>query len=108
LDEAIWSLTSPRVKRISGFGNFRSRVLDSDLSIGRPAPVVRRHRPTLLVLAVITLAGVMIARRIWPANDTDVLPHQHPELQSEHPHVQGEPSRHAHAYVIDDLHPRWP
>jgi hypothetical protein len=60
------------------------------------------------VLAVITLAGVMIARRIWPANDTDVLPHQHPELQSEHPHVQGEPSRHAHAYVIDDLHPRWP
>jgi hypothetical protein len=24
LDETIWSLTSPRVKRISGFGNFRS------------------------------------------------------------------------------------
>jgi DNA polymerase (family 10) len=24
--------------------------------------------------------------------------HQHPELQPEHPHVQGEPSRHAHAY----------
>jgi hypothetical protein len=50
----------------------------------------------------------MIARRIWPANDADVLLHQHPELQPEHPHVQGEPSRHAHAYVIDDLHPRWP
>jgi hypothetical protein len=30
--------------------------------------------PTLLVFAVITLAGVMIARRIWPANDADVLP----------------------------------
>jgi hypothetical protein len=37
------------------------------------------------VLAVITLAGVMIARRIWPANDADVLPHQHPELQPEIP-----------------------
>jgi hypothetical protein len=24
LDETIWSLTSPRVKRISGFGNFRA------------------------------------------------------------------------------------
>jgi len=37
------------------------------------------------VLAAITLVGVLIARRIWPANDADMLPHQHPELHPEHP-----------------------
>jgi len=55
--------------------------------------------PTLLVLAAITLVGVLIARRIWPASDADMLPHQHPELHPEHPRVQGEPSRHAHASI---------
>src|SRR6266851_7467016 len=30
------------------------------------------------------------------AEDSDVVPHQHPELPSDHPHLQGEPSRHAH------------
>jgi MFS family permease len=69
LSHACWLLTYP----LAGW-------------LGSSAGIV----PTLLVLAVITLAGVMIARRIWPANDADVLPHQHPELQPEHPHVQGE------------------
>jgi hypothetical protein len=64
--------------------------------------------PTLLVLAGITLAGVLLAYRLWPADDADVIPHQHPKLLPEHPHFRGDPSRHTHAYVIDDLHPRWP
>jgi hypothetical protein len=33
---------------------------------------------------------------------------QHPELPSDHPHLHGEPSGHAHVYVIDNLHHRWP
>jgi hypothetical protein len=64
--------------------------------------------PTLLVLAALTFAGVLIASRLWPALDADVIPHQHPELSSDQPHLHGEPSRHAHAFVIDNLHYRWP
>jgi MFS family permease len=64
--------------------------------------------PTLLALAAITLGGLLLAGWLWPREDTGVVPHQHPELPPEHPHVRGEPSRHAHAYVIDDLHPHWP
>jgi predicted MFS family arabinose efflux permease len=64
--------------------------------------------PTLLVLAAITFGGVLLARLFWPAEDPDVLTHEHPELPPEHPHLVGERSRHAHAYVIDDLHHQWP
>ena len=63
---------------------------------------------TSLVLASLTLAGVLIAWSLWPETDSDVIPHQHPELPSGHPHLRGETSRHAHAYVIDNLHHRWP
>ncbi|MDB5503142.1 MAG: transporter [Tardiphaga sp.] len=64
--------------------------------------------PTLLVLAAITLCGVLLARMVWPALDDDVVPHRHPDLPSNHPHVHGEHAGHAHAFVIDDLHHRWP
>ena len=64
--------------------------------------------PTALVLAAITFGGVLLAFQFWPAGDSDVVPHQHPELPTDHPHLHGEPSRHAHAYVIDNLHHRWP
>jgi MFS family permease len=64
--------------------------------------------PTSLVLAGLTFVGAFIARRLWPAIDADVIPHQHPELPSGHPHLHGKPSQHAHAYVIDDLHHHWP
>jgi H+ antiporter protein len=63
---------------------------------------------TLLVLAALTFAGVLIAWSVWPAMDADVIPHEHPELPSGHPHLQGKLSQHAHAYVIDNLHHRWP
>jgi MFS family permease len=64
--------------------------------------------PTLLVLAAIAFGGVLLARLFWPTEDPDVLTHEHPELPPEHPHLVGERSRHAHAYVIDDLHHQWP
>jgi H+ antiporter protein len=64
--------------------------------------------PTLLVLAALTFAGALAAQRLWPAADSDVVSHEHPELPSDHPHLRGEPSRHVHAYVIDNLHNRWP
>jgi MFS family permease len=64
--------------------------------------------PTLLVLAAISFFGVLFARSFWPAEDPDVVPHEHPELPVEHPHLRGERSHHAHAYTIDELHHRWP
>ncbi|QDM19113.1 MFS transporter [Tardiphaga sp. vice352] len=64
--------------------------------------------PTLLVLAAVALSGVLLARTVWLASDNDVVPHRHPDLPSNHPHVHGEHAGHAHAFVIDDLHHRWP
>jgi len=65
---------------------------------------------TLTVLGLITLAGCALAVLLWPADDPDVVPHGHPELPPAHPHVaaNGRAGRHAHAYVIDELHPAWP
>ena len=64
--------------------------------------------PTLLVLAAMTFSGVLIAWSVWPAVDADIIPHKHPELPPSHSHVQGKTTKHAHAYVIDNLHHRWP
>ncbi|WP_262048147.1 MFS transporter [Bradyrhizobium sp. Bra78] len=64
--------------------------------------------PTALVLATLTLSGVVLAFYFWPVAVADLIPHDHPELPPDHPHLRGQPSVHAHAYVLDDLHPRWP
>ena len=85
---------------------------------------------TFYVLAAIAAVGTMIAALVWPAGDSSVLPHDHPEQththahthdahhQHEHegwegpephshPHRHG-PLRHSHELVIDDHHPVWP
>ncbi|ULL01612.1 MFS transporter [Bradyrhizobium sp. I71] len=64
--------------------------------------------PTALVLATLTLSGVVLAFYFWPVAEPDPIPHDHPEVPPDHPHLRGQPSMHAHAYVLDDLHPRWP
>lgn len=65
-----------------------------------------------LALAVVAAAGTVAALRLWPAGDPEVLEHSHPDLPADHPHwSSGAPRRdhrHAHAYVIDDLHFMWP
>jgi MFS family permease len=64
---------------------------------------------TLAVLAALTLAAVAAAAVLWPASDPDVVEHAHPDLSPDHPHLAGAGrGRHVHAFVIDDLHPRWP
>ncbi|WP_315830829.1 MFS transporter [Bradyrhizobium prioriisuperbiae] len=63
---------------------------------------------TLLVLATIAFAGAALATRLWPRESSDVIQHHHPELPSDHPHMRGQPAAHAHSFVIDDLHPKWP
>jgi MFS family permease len=64
--------------------------------------------PTLLVLAAVTFAGLLLAQRLWPAGDPEMVPHEHPDLAPGHPHLDGQRTHHAHAYVIDELHPHWP
>lgn len=63
---------------------------------------------TLFALSAVTLAGAGVAAWLWPAVDPDVVPHAHPDLSADHPHLHGEVRTHAHAFVIDDLHTRWP
>jgi len=64
---------------------------------------------TAFVLAAITLAGVIVARAMWPADDPEVIEHDHPGLAPDDPHLQGATlQRHTHVFVIDEHHRRWP
>jgi H+ antiporter protein len=65
---------------------------------------------TLIVLGLITLAGCALAVLSWPSHDPEILPHGHPDLPAVHPHLatNRRNGRHAHIYVIDELHPTWP
>lgn len=61
-----------------------------------------------LVLAGIGAAGLIAVLRIWPAQDAVDLPHDHADLPPDHPHLAAHGPHHTHAFVIDDLHRRWP
>ncbi|MBS3981686.1 MAG: MFS transporter [Rhodobacteraceae bacterium] len=61
-----------------------------------------------ITLAVIGAAGLAAVLRLWPASDQTILPHDHPELPLDHPHLTEHEKQHAHSIVIDDIHRRWP
>ena len=61
-----------------------------------------------LLLAGIGALGLVAVLRIWPPEDGSVLPHDHPDLPPDHPHISQHGPHHSHAFVIDDLHRRWP
>jgi MFS family permease len=63
---------------------------------------------TALILSALAVSGVAAAIRLWPAEDEAELIHEHPGLAPDHPHLAGHAARHAHAIIIDDLHPHWP
>jgi MFS family permease len=68
---------------------------------------------TFAVLGVAGALGACFASRVWPAEDPDVIEHDHPDLPAGHLHIQGTVGtggrmRHAHAFVVDDQHPHWP
>ncbi|MCF8708744.1 MFS transporter [Rhizorhapis sp. SPR117] len=61
-------------------------------------------------MAALAAVGAITALLLWPAHDPDSVSHQHGDLPADHPHLR---DAHAygeakHAFVIDDLHPRWP
>ena len=65
-----------------------------------------------LVLAVLVGVAIAAALFLWPRQDMDVLEHDHGDLPEDDPHWRGGNERggrrHAHAYIIDDLHREWP
>jgi len=63
---------------------------------------------TVVVLCLVTALGAVGAAMLWPATDSEVIVHEHPDLAGHHPHLRDHRDRHAHAFVIDELHPRWP
>ncbi|MEM7526063.1 MAG: MFS transporter [Pseudomonadota bacterium] len=66
-------------------------------------------QPTFILMALIGFIGVLLALRIWPAQEAMDIAHEHPELSPDHPHLlahSGE-GRHRHIFVVDDLHRRW-
>jgi H+ antiporter protein len=89
LSHACWLLTYP----LAGW---------LGLAAGIPA--------TMIALGIVTFAGCALALLLWPAYDPDIVPHGHSNLPAAHPHVatNERDGRHAHAYVIDELHPTWP
>ena len=58
-------------------------------------------------MAVAAAVGTIAALRLWPANDPDVIAHEHGDLAADDEHRQ----QHAtsdHAFVIDRRHAQWP
>jgi len=59
-------------------------------------------------LALTGAVAMIAVLRLWPRVDPIKLAHDHPELPSDHPHLQDHEKDHHHAFVIDGLHRRWP
>ena len=62
---------------------------------------------SLWALSALATLGVLLAWRFWPSADPAELAHEHADLPPDHPHLSTGHA-HAHAFVIDDLHARWP
>lgn len=65
----------------------------------------------LVALAALTGLGIVLAVLVWPRHDADGVAHDHADLAPDHPHLREHAARgagHAHDFVIDDLHGRWP
>ena len=65
-----------------------------------------------LVLSGLVGIGLVAALFLWPSQDAGVLEHDHSDLPDDDPHWEEGHERggrrHAHAYIIDDLHREWP
>jgi H+ antiporter protein len=65
---------------------------------------------TFIPMAIIALVAMTFAYFIWPKNDDLVLSHTHDDLPAGHEHLvnHSHNGKHAHEYVIDDYHQKWP
>ena len=58
-------------------------------------------------MAAIAAVGTIAAMQLWPANDPDVVAHDHGDLAADDPHHQ-EHAKGDHPFVIDRRHREWP
>ena len=65
---------------------------------------------TFIPMAVIAVISLILAMRVWSAQDEMYLAHNHDDLPPEHEHLQQHLVNgiHIHEYVIDDYHQKWP
>lgn len=70
---------------------------------------------SFVALGLLALVSTALTAYLWRGQDAATLLHDHATLAPSHPHIAGsEPpkegrvTRHEHAFVIDDDHPRWP
>lgn len=64
---------------------------------------------TFVVMCVLSALGAATAYLVWPVADPRGIVHDHPGIPSDHPHLSDAAGGwHAHDFVIDDLHRRWP
>lgn len=62
-------------------------------------------------LAVLAGLGTIAAIALWPAHDPELVVHYHDDLPADHPHLRDDHKGGVltmHAFVIDDLHAKWP
>ncbi len=65
--------------------------------------------PAMMLAGLVAALGLMLAWRLWPGAAARAPVHDHPGLPPDHPHLRTHgQGPHAHTYVIDDLHRRWP
>lgn len=70
-------------------------------------------RAAFMVLAALCGVGAVLGLVVWPAHDPAALTHRHDDLSPDDPHLAegdtGTDARtHAHPFVIDEQHARWP
>lgn len=63
----------------------------------------------LILLAALSLVGLLLCRFLWPAHAPSEITHSHADLPPDHPHLlEHGDEAHKHAIIIDDLHRDWP
>lgn len=72
--------------------------------LGASAGVGASFAAMSLLAAVGLIAGIAL----WPRRDPEAISHRHDDLDKDHPHLREHEASHAHPYVIDSLHERWP
>ncbi len=62
------------------------------------------------LLGALACLAALVGRWLWPAAETNILTHDHPDLPPDHPHRRAHDGAdgHRHVFVIDDDHPNWP
>ena len=59
-------------------------------------------------LSLVAAVAWLVSKRIWrPEYEEDVVAHNHEDRPEDHPHVANG-NAHAHSFVIDDDHRKWP